>query len=72
MRLLESTIWGGWENVPPESKRRIEDAERSAELTSEKLAEVMYEADRDEAISVSNFIQNLDIEREMLGSEERI
>lgn len=24
MRLLESTIWGGWEKVPPITKRKIE------------------------------------------------
>lgn len=24
MRLLESTIWEGWQNVPPMTKRKIE------------------------------------------------
>lgn len=27
MKLLESTMWGGWKNVPPITKREIERAE---------------------------------------------
>lgn len=40
MRLLESTVWGGWHNVPPESKRRIEDAEREREKLVENMPKV--------------------------------
>ena len=40
MRLLESTVWGGWHNVPPESKRRIEDAEREQEKLVENMPKV--------------------------------
>lgn len=46
MRMLESTIWGGWPNVPPITKRQIErvEYERAKAIVNEyECAEMAHE-----------------------------
>ncbi len=47
MRLLESTIWNGWNNVPPITKRQIErmEYERAKAIVNEyECAEIAKSA----------------------------
>jgi len=84
IRMLETTIWGSWENVPPQTKKYIEDIEQGQSIEdelhfpevdktpSDDVAEEMYKRNPQKAVTLAHMILNLDIVKEMQGSEERV